>query len=103
MLFHPYFSRVSHFNMLQAWIAIQCFAYYVFDRPAVIDDRYDQNAKQLKHLIDKYPGLHEESKYYKAFVDFDPSTGYDLLDKIKANYPDKYLLLMAQASKLVFG
>ena len=101
MFFHPYFSKVSHFNMLQAWIAIQCFAYYVYDRPAVSDRTYDQNAKQLKRLIDKYPHIHKESKYYKAFVDFDPSTGFDLLEKIKKYYPHRYLFLMSQASMLV--
>ena len=103
MKFHPYFSKISYFNMLQSWVAIQCFAYYVYDYPVVTDERYDHNARQLKRLMKKYPDLHKESKYYEAFKDFDPSTGFDLLEKIRICYPAQYLVLMDQASHLVFA
>lgn len=79
---NPYWSNTQKMNMLQRWILVHSFIYYELNNNIVSDHMYDNNCVHLAELQKKYPDSFKVTNYYKAFKEFDGSTGFDLLSKL---------------------
>lgn len=83
MIFNnPYWNMTTKIQMLENWILVQCYLYYKLNISVVDDYTYDNNAKQLNKMLNRYPKEAEKTEYSYAFKDYDPSTGYDLYDRL---------------------
>ena len=69
-------------ELLQKWILVHSCIYYDLNANIVDDYVYDMNCKQLAEAISKFPKIHKNTKWYKAFEEFDGSTGFDLWSKL---------------------
>lgn len=94
----PYTLHVDKINSLQHWILIHSIIYYKFDTNITTDYKYDMNCKQLVRLQDKFRKSNKNSRYYYVFKDFDGSTGFDLIYKLKG---EDYAKLVAKAEYLI--
>lgn len=74
-------SKIEEINMLELNILIHSCIYYRFDNNVITDIEFDSICQRLVAL--KTDSEFKNSKYYKDFVDFDGSTGYNLLYSFK--------------------
>lgn len=88
---NPYFSEVEKIEMIQRWILLHSYLYYELDNSITSDANYNANAQQLIYLKNKYPEEFKETRYYQYFYDFESSTGFDLIARIK-DKNDKILM-----------
>lgn len=79
---NPYFSNRQKINLLQRWILVHSYIYYTLNESFVTDYDYDMNCKQLAEMMLKYPKSNKQSRYYLAYVGFDGSTGFDLMNRL---------------------
>lgn len=78
---NPYWTLSDKISLLQRWILVTSYLYYELDVSIVSDDVYDNNAKQLASLLEVRSAL-DNGAYDNAFKDYDPSTGFDLYNKL---------------------
>ena len=104
MKFHIPFSTVERMQLLQRWILVQSFAYYVLDTNIATDFQYDANAMQLAELKKNYPEEFGRSKYYEYFYDYCQdddvhyTSGFDLLERVRKLDSDLYRRLHIDAA-----
>lgn len=79
---NPYWSEKTKIELLQKWILIHSIIYYKLNTTVVSDQVYDNNSKQLVQLKNSNPDDFNNSKWYKQFVNFEGSTGFDLFAKL---------------------
>lgn len=79
---NPYWDKQVEIDLLQQWILVHSLIYYELDTNVVLDETYDNNCKELYELQNEFTKEFIQSKYYDAFKDFNPSTGYDLINKL---------------------
>lgn len=94
---NPYLGIISKFNLLENWLLVQSIIYYYFDTNIVSDCMYDANAHQLVALIGQDKKAFAYSDFYYVFQDYDGSTGYDLVGKLKKEDYNKVYERASQA------
>lgn len=102
MKFHKPFNIVEKIQLLQRSILVNSFAYYELNDNILSDFQYDANARQLEELSKVYPEEFKRSRYYTYFHDFYDSdehatSGFDLLERVKATDDDLYMRIMRDA------
>ena len=72
-------TTAERINQLRRMLVIHSSLYYVFGLSILEDKEFDKLAYELVGLQKKYPKASKVVVYeYKAFKDFDGSTGFDL-------------------------
>jgi hypothetical protein len=69
---------VELINRRKRQILVHSFLYYQLNENIIPDYQYDMWCKELAGLLVEYPDSASESTYYKEFLSFDGSSGYDL-------------------------
>ena len=102
---HP-FNPVEKIQLLQRWILVQSFAYYVLDSNIASDFQYDANAMQLVELMKKHPEEAKRSRYSEYFYDYCPTeedvhytSGFDLIDRVRKTDKELYRFIHMDAAK----
>lgn len=83
---NPYFKTVTKIELLQRFILTHSFLYYNLNYSIVSDERFDKNSQQLVKFQEKYPDDWKKSRYYYAMKDFDGSTGFGYVEKLKPEH-----------------
>lgn len=104
MKFHTPFNVVEKIQLLQRWILVQSFAYYVLDENIASDFKYDDNAMQLTQLMRENPKETKRSKYALYFHDYvnedenvHYTSGFDLLERVRKKDKELYRRLHMDA------
>ena len=105
MKFHKPFNIVEKIQLLQRWILVQSFAYYVLDSNIASDFKYDDNAKQLVGLMKNNPDEAKRSKYSEYFYDYCPAdddvhftSGFDLIERVRKADKELYRFIHMDAA-----
>lgn len=90
MKFRIPYNATQKIQLLQRWIMVQSFAYYVLDSNIASDFAYDANAMQLTELMKNNPEEADRSRYSEYFYDYCPTeedvhytSGFDLLERVR--------------------
>lgn len=70
-------------ELLQRWILVHSYLYYIMDVSIVSDHMYDMNSKQLAEFKTEYPEDWSRARYTYAMNDFDGSTGFGFVEKLE--------------------
>jgi NAD-dependent DNA ligase len=81
-------------SLLEQWILVHGYIYYNLDENVVDDRTYDMNAQQLIKLIKRYPNVVRYSKYGYIFKNFEGSSAFNLIRKLK---PEHHRLISEHA------
>lgn len=72
-------SIQDYIDFLQRYIIVHSYIYYEMNSNVITDREYDEKAKELVMLKEKYPELWKSSMYYKQFGDdYTGATGFTL-------------------------
>ena len=91
--FPIYWTEKLKIDFLQRIILIHSYLYYELDASVWSDKKYDEVAKQLTNIQNKYKqtegvdALKSKTQYGYAMHDFDGTTGFDLWSRL--NKQDK--------------
>ena len=80
---NPYLTVESKIRMLQRWILVQSYVYYITDNNIVADYVYDMNAKTLVNLMEENPDV--KTRFSYVFKNFKSGTGFDLIGNLKSD------------------
>lgn len=69
---------VDWMNRRQNQLLVHSFLYYQLDTSVISDHTFDLWSKELAEAMREYPEIAKKSYHYKAFKDFDGSSGFDL-------------------------
>lgn len=94
----PYWSNKTKIQLLQRWILVHSYLYYILDDTVVDDHIFDNNAMQLTELQMAFPDALTNSRYYYAMEDFDGSSGFGFVQKLE---PDDYECIIRDANMLL--
>lgn len=83
-------SIVNQISFLERFILLHSIIYYHLNSTVITDKQYDEYARYLEKLIKLNEKEFKESQYYYAFINYSPSTGFDLYDKL-SNHDKQYL------------
>lgn len=78
-----YWKEETKISYLQRRILVYSIAYYEMNENIVSDFVYDGICKQLVQMQREFPDSFKKSKYYKVFFDFEGSTAFDLVARLK--------------------
>lgn len=92
---NPYLDDVEKINILEHWILLNCYFYYIKGQSRVEDYLYNENAKQLEDFIKSNPDDFKKSRFYSCFKNFDVSTGFDLWYKLD-NYEKQNIINLVE-------
>jgi hypothetical protein len=76
------FTNQEKIELLQRWVLVHSYLYYIMDVSVVSDYRYDMNTKQLYGLKVDYPEDWSRARYTYAMHDFDGSTGFGFVERL---------------------
>lgn len=80
---NPYWSDRTRFELMQKWLLVHSYLYYIMNRSVVTDSMFDKNSRQLVEMMQASPEAFKASKYYSVFRDWDGTTGYHLWDRLE--------------------
>lgn len=100
--FPLYTSELNKINLLERWIVIHSILYYKKNVNVVPDEVYDRNMAMLDFMSKNFSRFFKESRFYKTFENFDPSTGYDIPDRCKALQPKLYEKMCEESELLIY-
>lgn len=93
-------STVDKLNRLERLVLIHSIIYYEFDENVITDEQYNKLSRLTAKKVAQYKDTKlKKTMYGYAFKDFDGSTGFDLLFKLKEE--DKLYLM--ELSRMVLG
>jgi hypothetical protein len=95
------FDNETKMNLLERWILIHCILYYDCDEAYISDSVFDKNMKQLNKAIEGLPKTFKRTRYYEVFKDFNPSSGYYLIPRLKECSPVHYAYLLTIAEDII--
>jgi hypothetical protein len=105
MKYNQPFNVVEKIQLLERWILVQSFAYYVLDGNIASDFQYDANARQLAEFKQEYPEEFKRSRYYDIFQDYCTdvegahyTSGFDLLEHVRKSDAQLYQYLHIDAA-----
>lgn len=76
------FTTLEKIDLLQRWILVHSYLYYILDTSYVSDFKFDGNCRQLAWFYDKFPEEWAKSRYGYAMGGFDGSTGFGMVEKL---------------------
>lgn len=89
-------STVDKLNRLERLVLLHSIIYYELDESIISDHDYNKLARLLAKKVEKYRDTKlKKTMYGYAFKDFDGSTGFDLLFKLKKK-DKEYLMDLAR-------
>lgn len=77
------FTVQDKIELLQRWVLVHSYLYYILDVSVVTDHKYDSNTRQLYEFKIYYPEDWLNSRYTYAMGEFDGSTGFGFIEKLK--------------------
>lgn len=84
MKFNKNWTTVDKLNYLERMILIHSYLYYEMNETVIDDARYNEISRILAKKVERYRGTKlKQTMYGYAFKDFDGSTGFDLIFKLK--------------------
>ena len=84
MKFNKNWTTVDKLNYLERMILIHSYLYYEMDETVIDDARYNEISRVLAKKVERYRDTKlKQTIYGYAFKDFDGSTGFDLIFKLK--------------------
>ena len=84
---NPYLDTQTKIELLQKWILLHSYIYYVLNRNVVSDKVYDDNCRQLYDLMGQNTKAKKRSKWYRVFKGYHYSTGFDLISRLEEIMP----------------
>ncbi|PDY93235.1 hypothetical protein CON09_08390 [Bacillus anthracis] len=72
------FGLLEWMNRRQRQILVHSFLYYQLNENIISDSDFDKWSKELYEAMKENPDVAKRSVYYKDFLEFDGSSGYDL-------------------------
>ncbi|MDF3555545.1 hypothetical protein LAV92_28190 [Bacillus cereus] len=72
------FDLLEWMNRRQRQILVHSFLYYQLNENIISDSDFDKWSKELYEAMKENPDVAKRSVYYKDFLEFDGSSGYDL-------------------------
>lgn len=82
----PYEGDITRVSKKQRYILVHSYLYYKIGSPVITDLMYDKAMYDLKEEISRLSQYaFSKTDYYYVFSDFDPSTGFDLVDRLCEN------------------
>jgi len=72
------FGLLEWMNRRQRQILVHSFLYYQLNENIISDSDFDRWSKELYEAMKENPDVAKRSVYYKDFLEFDGSSGYDL-------------------------
>lgn len=99
MRFKPEFDSLTRIQLLQRWVLVQSFIYYILNDNIVSDSDYDENVRQLFDLRESFPNEWQRSSYRLYFRNFEPgcTSGFELIDKVRKTDQELYRHLHVDA------
>lgn len=92
MIFNnPYFSIKDKLELLQRWILVHSYLYYIMDYSLVSDYDFDMNCQQLAGMKQDEKHSYRKTRYYYAMRDFDGSTGNGYFERLNEKDKDSIL------------
>lgn len=85
-------------NYLQRAILIYSYLYYDKSISIVSDKYFDSVSKQLAEIQVKNENKLNKTQYYKAFKDFDGTTGYYLFSRLNKEEKERIVII----SKIIY-
>lgn len=79
--YNPYLSMEDKISVLQRFIIVHSWLYYVLDSPVISDKSFDELCKQ--YMKNKNKVKLSKTDYGYMFKDFDGNTGFDLPSRVK--------------------
>lgn len=85
---NPYWNDYTKASWLQRFIAVHSFLYYRADKSIIADDVYDKVCVQLKEMQENMSEeeIREKTTFGYAYYDFDGSTGFDIIPRLKEEH-----------------
>ena len=77
------FNTKEKIELLQRWIIVHSYLYYILDSPIIDDHVFDSNCKQLVELKIDHPIVWGDARYSYAMGNFDGCTGMGLVENLK--------------------
>lgn len=77
-------------NWLQRFLLVHSILYYDMNANVIDDNYWDKKAKELCKMMDKNIDLAKKSEYWKYYYDFDGSTGFDLVERLKEDNKEHF-------------
>jgi NAD-dependent DNA ligase adenylation domain len=65
-------------NRRERQLLVHSFLYYQLNTNIISDHTFDTWSKELAAAIKEHPETFKQTAYYKGFLEFDGSSGYDL-------------------------
>lgn len=72
------YGSIEWMNRRQRQILVHSFLYYQLNENIVSDSDFDRWSKELYEAMKENPEIAKQTVYYKDFLEFDGSSGYDL-------------------------
>lgn len=79
----------ARIEFLQRYILVHSCLYYSMDENVISDKKFDKYARLLASKIEKYRDKIPKTQYGYVFYDFDGTTGFDLMDRLKPSDRDR--------------
>lgn len=103
MKFRDEWDKKTRIELLQRWILVQSFVYYILNENIVPDYEYDKNVLELFALRESDPNAWRNSQYYLYFREYEPgcTSGFELLGKAYENDQALYRRLHIDAAMAI--
>lgn len=72
------YGSIEWMNRRQRQILVHSFLYYQLNENIISDSDFDKWSKELYEAMKENPEIAKQTVYYKDFLEFDGSSGYDL-------------------------
>lgn len=72
------YGSIEWMNRRQRQILVHSFLYYQLNENIISDSDFDRWSKELYEAMKENPEIAKQTVYYKDFLEFDGSSGYDL-------------------------
>ena len=89
MKFPEEMKTKARIEFLQRYILVHSCLYYSMDENVISDKKFDKYARLLASKIEKYRDKIPKTQYGYAFYDFDGTTGFDLMSRLKPSDKDR--------------
>lgn len=93
------FGLLEWMNRRQRQILVHSFLYYQLNENIIDDSTFDRWSKELYEAMQENPEVAKRSAFYKGFLEFDGSSGYDLPFAVPDIQSTGYKLLKIHAEK----
>lgn len=76
------FTVLEEIDLLQRWVLVHSYLYYILDTSVISDHMFDRNCEQLAKYYERCPKDWEASRYGYAMGEFTGGTGFGMVEKL---------------------